>query len=327
VAHPPLRFGLIGCSSIAKRRFIPALLLCKNATLTGIGSRDPLTAAHWAITYQAPLSGSYQDILESDDIDCVYISLPTSLHYEWTLKALAKGKHVICEKPAVMSPQEATHVLEMAHTQKKVFLEALVPTFHSQHATVDTLIKEGKIGTPRYLSAIYTSPMPPDQNIRFSPQLGGGVFWDAMGYLVAQYLRLFTSPPLTTHLHTVAHPTHPVPIHATATLIAPTGESAHLFAGYGLGYQSTCQIVGTTGTLTVHRAYSIDTDMEAKLTLQSGRDTHHITLPPDDQFLNMITHFITRIHTHDITPKTDELFLRHYAVMDQLVRSELGGVL
>ncbi len=315
-----LRFGIIGCSGIAERRFVPALRQVSNAILFGVGSRDSDKAKQWAKQWQAPFSGSYDEILTHPEIDCVYISLPTALHFEWTMKALESGKHVICEKPAVMSLAEAHQALALAHEKNLVFLECFVPRFHRQHQVVDDLISSGKLGEPYYFTGVYTTPMPKDGNVRFQPELGGGIFWDAMGYLVRQYLRVFKTIPKSSVIRHRNHPIYDIPQCSTVLLEGPIGESGQLFAGYGLQYQSTYSVIGTLGSVHVQRAYSIDDNRPSQLLVEIGRHSEMITVEPDHQFLNLIRHFITRIHQDLVHHSDDEsVMIAQYQVMDMLI--------
>src|SRR3954471_21329921 len=97
---PPVRFGIIACSSVAKRLFIPALQASSTARLERVGSRDPKKAAQYASALSCPKFGNYDDVFNDPEVDAVYVSLPSVLHDEWVLKAADRGKHIICEKPA-----------------------------------------------------------------------------------------------------------------------------------------------------------------------------------------------------------------------------------
>ncbi len=317
----PLKFGVIGGgASIAERRFVPALRLVNDAMLFGVGCRDQEKAKRLATQWLAPFHGTYDEILAHPQVDCVYISLPTGLHFEWTMKALSSGKHVICEKPAVMSLDQATQVLALAYEKNLVFLECFVPRFHRQHHVVDEMILCGKIGDPYYLNAVYTTPMPNDGNVRLDPTLGGGIFWDAMGYLVMHYLRIFKEIPTFSSIRHRRHPEYDIPQCSSVTLEGSHAEIGQLFAGYGLQYQSTYTVIGTLGKIHVHRAYSIDENMTAQITVDTGCDTDILRVTPDHQFFNLIRHFVGRVHRHEVVCcSDDDIFLRQYRVMMMLL--------
>src|SRR4051812_19238895 len=101
-----LRFGVLGTAGIARRRMLPALLAAPSVEPVAVASRSLRSAEPVAAEFGlAPVEG-YQALRDRDDIDAVYIPLPTGLHAEWVEAALAAGKHVLCEKALV--PELAT---------------------------------------------------------------------------------------------------------------------------------------------------------------------------------------------------------------------------
>src|SRR4051812_31384657 len=127
-AQKKIRFGVIGTSRIAKKSAIPAIVDSEFATLTMIGARQPEKAAAYAQEFGCRL-GTYEDVLNSD-IDAVYISLPNSLHEEWTIKAANARKHVWCEKPAALSYGSAKRMVEAAKKNGVRLMEGFMFTYH-----------------------------------------------------------------------------------------------------------------------------------------------------------------------------------------------------
>src|SRR5919106_1593202 len=104
----PIRWGVLGHASIARKKVIPAIQQAANCDVLAIASRDADRAAEAARSLGIERSyGSYGDLLDDPDLDAVYIPLPNSLHAEWTIRAAAAGKHVLCEKPLACSADEA----------------------------------------------------------------------------------------------------------------------------------------------------------------------------------------------------------------------------
>src|SRR4051812_30641560 len=94
-----LRWGILGTGNIAKQ-FAAGVAASERGQLTAVASRDVDKARAFAGDYEIPAAlGSYGELLQRDDVDAVYVSLPNSMHYEWTIAALQAGKHVLCEKP------------------------------------------------------------------------------------------------------------------------------------------------------------------------------------------------------------------------------------
>jgi len=97
-----LRFGILGAARIAGKALIPAIEAAANAELVGVASRDPERAR--ALLPGGRGYAGYEALLEDPDVDAVYVALPNGLHREWSERALAAGKHVLCEKPLASTP-------------------------------------------------------------------------------------------------------------------------------------------------------------------------------------------------------------------------------
>ena len=99
-----VKFGVVSTAKIAREHVIPAIQQADKASLQAIASRDGKRARKLADHFNVPLAfDSYESMLDSDEIQAVYIPLPTSQHVEWALKAVKAGKHVLVEKPLALS--------------------------------------------------------------------------------------------------------------------------------------------------------------------------------------------------------------------------------
>lgn len=174
-----LRFGVISTAKIGAQQVLPAIQQSKRARVTAVASRDSKKAAKLAKSLGAPLSfGSYEELLASDDIDAVYIPLPTSHHVEWTLKAAAAGKHVLCEKPISLKATDIKKLIKARDKHDVVVSEAFMVTYHPQWLKVKELIKGGKIGKLRHVQGAFAYYNTDANNMRNRPELGGGALPD-----------------------------------------------------------------------------------------------------------------------------------------------------
>ena len=113
-----LKFGIIGCSSISERSTIPAIQKSNFAELKMIGSRSETKAKEFANRFGCSNFGSYENIIDDDDIDAVYISTPIGTHEEWVTKAAKVGKHVLCEKSSTVSFKSAKKMVDTCINNK-----------------------------------------------------------------------------------------------------------------------------------------------------------------------------------------------------------------
>ena len=286
-----VQFGIIACSSVARRRFLPALKLASGAQLARVGSRDAAKAESFAREFSCPKFGSYEAVLADPEINAVYISTPPTLHAEWVLKAAAAGKHVLCAKPAFGTGAEARKAVAACRAAGVRLFEGYAFKYHPQHTLVKSLVAAGRIGAPRFFSAEFTYPRPPANDMRLKPELAGGVFHDSAGYPVAAALIQIPSAPVSVNCELSHEAATGVDDSVAITLKFSGGEIAHLYAAFGVNYRSRYAVAGTGGRIEVERAFAVPTDKPAAVTQETDAGMEKIMVEPADQFRLMIEDF------------------------------------
>ncbi|QGY32952.1 Gfo/Idh/MocA family protein [Pantoea cypripedii] len=179
------RWGVLSTAKIGHERLYPAIQDSHYGVLTAVASRDFNKARAMADRFGAPLAfGSYEELLASDEIDGVYIPLPSSQHIEWALKAAEAGKHVLVEKPVALHAGEIDQLVEAAERHKVVISEAYMVTYHPQWAKVRELIAEGAIGNLRQVQGSFCFYTDDATDMRNQLALGGGALPDIGVYPV-----------------------------------------------------------------------------------------------------------------------------------------------
>jgi len=174
-----IQFGVLSTANIGSKHVLPAIQQSQHARVTAVASRNNKRAAKLAKEIGAAHSfGSYEELLASDAIDAVYIPLPTSHHVEWTLKAAAAGKHVLCEKPIALKASEIKKLIKARDKHGVMISEAFMVTYHPQWLKVKELIKSGKIGELRHVQGAFAYYNTDENNMRNRPELGGGALPD-----------------------------------------------------------------------------------------------------------------------------------------------------
>ncbi|KAI2788425.1 hypothetical protein POX_e06441 [Penicillium oxalicum] len=195
IAFPPtasknedaIRIGLLGASKIAPVAVVNPAKSHPDVIVAAVAARDFDRAKKYAQDYGIPIvHSSYQAMLDDPSIDAIYVALPNGLHYEWTLRAIRAGKHVLLEKPSCSNAIEAkklfTHPLVTA-SNAPVLLEA----FHYQfHPGWQTFLSEIR-ASPGAIQAVHALfHVPPGiinpGDIRFQYSLGGGCMMDVGTY-------------------------------------------------------------------------------------------------------------------------------------------------
>lgn len=179
-----LRWGIMGTGNIA-RQFAAGLGAARRGTIQSIGSRSADSARSFAAKFPGEAHGSYDALLADRNVDAIYLSLPNSMHHEWTIKSLKAGKHVLCEKPIASSAAQAEEMFDVAQKAGKVLVEAFMYRSHPQTAKILETIKSGVIGQVKLIKTSFcyrTTKI--EGNIRFSRELHGGAVMDVGCYCV-----------------------------------------------------------------------------------------------------------------------------------------------
>ena len=294
----PLKFGIIGCSRIAKRSVIPAIIKSEYAEVEIIGSRSADKAKDFAKEFNCKKSGTYEDVISDDSVDVVYISTPIDTHAKWSNKATAAGKHVYVEKSSTYNLESAMEMVESAKKNNVRLMEGFMFRFHPQHQKVKELIKEGKIGEIKSFNGIFGFPAFPEGDIRYD----SGFLEDSGCYPICASRMIFGEEPLGVFCNQKKIPESSVDVGGSAILVYANGKTATITYSNGSYYQAKYEVWGTDGVISLDRAYSVPPDFTTKVTLQyntennwEGRQSEIFEIKPKDHFLEMIDTFCMEI--------------------------------
>jgi predicted dehydrogenase len=181
-----IRWGILGAAKFAREHMGPALHAAAGGRLAALATRDPAKAAPFqGIAPDLRVLDSYDALLADPDIDAVYVPLPNHLHVEWTLKALAAGKHVLTEKPVAMRASDFDRLIPARDAAGRLAAEAYMIVFHPQWQRVREMIAAGAIGRLVHVTGAFSFDNRADtDNIRNKPDTGGGGLRDIGVYVI-----------------------------------------------------------------------------------------------------------------------------------------------
>jgi predicted dehydrogenase len=193
VAKPDaIRWGIVGTANIARAQFLPGLREAGGGRPVLVASRDGARAAAYAADQGIDAGvADYAALVESPDVDAVYVALPNALHAEWTIRALRAGKAVLCEKPLCVGSARTREVLDVAAAADAPLWEAFVFPFQAQHQRLTDLLADGAIGEAAELYSAFHFLLSNPANIRLDAVLGGGALADVGCYPIRLALELF----------------------------------------------------------------------------------------------------------------------------------------
>jgi len=287
-----VRWGILGCASIADKALIPAIAGSSNGRLQAVAARDPDRAADWAARYGFARSHrDYGSLVEDPEIDAVYNPLPNHLHAEWSIRAARAGKHVLCEKPMAMNAGEVRDMRAAAEAAGVLLMEAFMYKFHPQIGKALELLGSGAIGEVRTVKSSFTFQFERGgDNYRWSPAMGGGALYDVGCYTVSAARLVFAEEPLTVFARARKDPRTGVDLTTAALLEFPGGRFAMCDCSFESQFQSRLLAVGTRGTVYLDRAFSAK-DHDAAVKIIRGQETETLVVPRTDMFALMAEHF------------------------------------
>lgn len=278
-----VRWGIVGTGAIAQAvagdfQFVP------GAVLAAVASRTPEHAAEFARRHGVPKAfGSYREMLESDEVDVVYVATPHPQHRDVALKAIEEGKAVLVEKSFTATLEGTKQIVEAARAKGVFAMEAMWTRFQPVIAAAREVVAWGRIGDVVAVQGdLYAyREFQPDHRL-FAKGLGGGAVLD-LGVYVVNFAQAFLGNVKSVDCMTRLYP-NGVECAATISLAHTGGGLSSLACGFDGHGPGRMAIVGTKGwieveprfhhpsMITIHRNGVLPRIIEAK---PSGRGYSH----------------------------------------------------
>ena len=191
LSETPVRIGLLAASRIAQEAVVDPAALVDGVELTAVAARDVGRAREAAARWNIEAAyGSYAELIESDEVDAIYIATPASLHREWAVAAIQAGKHVLCEKPFAANGDDARRIADAANASDVVVMEAFHWRYHPYAEQIRDVIDSGVLGKIERIEAVFDVPpaVIARDDIRWDLELGGGATMD-LGCYPIQWVR------------------------------------------------------------------------------------------------------------------------------------------
>jgi len=301
-----MRTLLIGYSSIAQRRALPALLSIPEIQGIDIASRRKLENSDLPKDWTGRIYDDYQRAIDDSDAELVYVSLINRIHETWAEAALRAGKHVIVDKPAFMSLASAERLVKLAAQHRVCIAEAVVFGDHPQVTALQQLSADSA-GITR-ISTIFSMPPLPAENFRNSSDAGGGSLYD-LGPYVATTSRIFFRKAPSSLVCQVLN-RHPDSGTDTAFSILATYDGGRSLVGqfgFDTEYQNRITLFGPDLAISVDRFFTTAPDQEGQLVInqKNGRSIERVE--PADSFLAFLNRVVGCIGNDDWSSLTDDL--------------------
>ena len=242
-----VRWGIVSTADI-NRQLIPGAHASDKVELIAVASREQSKADAYAREWEIERAyGSYDALLADSDVEAVYISLPNTMHCEWSIRAVEAGKHVLCEKPLSRHPEDVERAFDAADRAGRLLSEAFMYRHNPQTMRLAELVREGAIGELRLIRSTFSYSLYDAENIRLRTDVEGGSLMDVGCYCVSGS-RLLAGEPESVFGQAYVGPSGTDWVFVGAMRF-PGGVFAQFDCGTCLPNRDELEVIGTEGSL------------------------------------------------------------------------------
>lgn len=316
-----INIGIMGCASIARRSMIPAILeLPEIFKLVAVASRDHEKAEEFGREFGCEAVVGYDNLINREDIDALYVPLPTGLHQEWISKSISKGKHVYAEKTFASDINQAKELVRAGRMKQLALMEGYMFLYHRQQITVKSMVENGDIGQIRHYSGAFGFPPLPSTNFRYDPIMGGGVVMDAAGYPLRAAHYICGTELKVKAASLYRERLSNCPLWGSAYLSNKEGLGASIAFGFDNSYRCEYEIWGSLGSIRLNRAYTAGPSFSAQIVKTVNGVSEVIDIGMDNHFKNAMLHFAFAIRNQNERESLYHDIIIQSSALDQIIR-------
>lgn len=294
--------------------------------VVAIASRNLENARNTAADLGIPAAyGSYEELLQDENVEAIYNPLPNHLHVSWSIKAAEAGKHVLCEKPISLDAAECRALIAARDRTGVRIGEAFMVRTHPQWIRVRELVRSGEIGDLRLIQTDFSFFNRDPQNIRSVPEWGGGALMDIGCYPIQISRFLFEQDPVKVSGTLEIDPELGVDRLTSGILHFSSGQSV-FSCSTQLVYHQRVQVFGTKGRIEIEIPFNAPPDRPCRIFVDPGTDvfgtgTRMEELAVCNQYTIQGDEFSRAIREGGQVPTPLEDSLSNMRVIDALVQS------
>jgi predicted dehydrogenase len=286
-------WGFLSTANI-NDKLLPGAEASPDVELVAVASRDLGRAEAYARERGIERAyGRYEDLLADPKIEAVYISLPNSMHVEWSIQALEAGKHVLCEKPLSRHPEDVERAFDAAENAGRILMEAFMYRHNPQTKRLKELVEGGAIGRLRLVRAAFSFPLDDAANVRLNDELEGGGLMDVGCYCISGS-RLLAGEPGSVYGDQVAAPSG-VDELFTGTLRFAADVLAEIDCGLVLPERDELEAIGEEGSIFLDDPWHC---RKPVIEVRREEGMERIELEPEDSYRLQLENMSAAIRGH-----------------------------
>lgn len=289
-------YAVVGLGHIAQVAVLPAFGNASEssrlaALVSGDAEKRRTLSERHGVKRTVDYDG-YEALLESGDVDAVYLAVPNHLHADFAVRAAEAGVHVLCEKPLAVTEEECARMIEAAEQNRVLLMTAYRLHFEEGNMAVAEAVVEGRIGEPRFFDSRFSQDVAPG-NVRLAPtERGGGPVYDMGIYCINAARYVFRSEPVRVSALAASAADdrfRDCDEMVSVVMEFPDERLAAFTCSFGSEGQSHYAVAGSEGWVRMDPAFGYATNLEYTIHAQGETWTHR--LPKRDQFAPEIAHF------------------------------------
>lgn len=327
----PVNWGILSTANIGVGQVIPAMQQSDRVHVSAICSRNIANARSVAEKLNiAKAYGSYEELLADPEIEAIYNPLPNHLHVPWTLKALAAGKHVLCEKPFAFKSADLNEVVEAADQAGRLVQEAFMVRTAPQWQRVMELIHQGTIGELRAIQGAFSYFNDDPGNIRNQADIGGGAIYDIGVYPIITSRMVTDAEPIKLVANLERDPAMQVDRLSSVMMQFPGNVQANFICSTQMVPYQRMQIFGTKGRIEVEIPFNAPNQKPCRIFIDDGSDKSGAgvkieEIPTSDQYTIQGELFSRAIRGEIPQPMPLSESIANMKVLDAIFTSEKSG--
>ena len=287
-------YVVVGGGDIARAVLSAFNAASANSRLVAVVAGDRAEAQGLAQQFRAAAYhfDEFRQCLNRDDVQAVYIALPTSMHSDYTVDAARAGMHVLCERPMAITADECRRMIRTCQTNRVKFMVSYRLQFLPAFSRTLELVRAGHLGALKSFSADATLRIPTPEDVRLQRRLGGGSVYDVGVYCIATARTLLGFEPaqvMAMTARTTRRYGGDVDESTVALIRFPDDRLAHFHSSFGEEPLSTFTLFGEEGWLRASNAFRADG--ESRLVVCRHGHPDEQVFPPFDQFAAEISYF------------------------------------
>jgi D-xylose 1-dehydrogenase (NADP+, D-xylono-1,5-lactone-forming) len=291
-------------------------------SIVGASSRDAARAEAYVREHGLERAWpSYNALLADPDVEAVYVALPNAFHVEWSIRALEAGKHVLCEKPMGRDPAAVARAFDVAERAGLVLMEGFMYRHHPQIKRARELLDGAAVGEVRLVRATYCSTLGRPDDVRWSPELGGGALLDVGCYCVSGMRLLAGEPETVFGMQTVT--AGGVDLRFGGTLLFAGGVLGHFSCALDTVPSQALEAVGSEGTLLLSHPFTADVE---RVELRRGERLDEIEIEHADRYCLQLENFARAVRGDEPPLLGRDDAVAQARTLDALFRSAETGL-